>query len=50
MFTLTSIRWMLLLTGKRSLEAVLKKYTVLFAKIAQHAKIGAIHLCEEHEG
>lgn len=32
------------------LEAILKKHAVDFAKIAQHAKIGAVHLRDEHKG
>jgi hypothetical protein len=32
------------------LEAILKKRAVIFAKIAQHPKIGAVHLRDEHEG
>jgi hypothetical protein len=32
------------------LEAILKKHAVVFAKIAQHAEIGAVHLGDEHEG
>ena len=32
------------------LEATLKKRAVFFAKIAQHAKIGTVHLRDEHEG
>jgi len=31
------------------LEAILKKRTVVFAEIAQHAEIGAVHLGDERE-
>jgi hypothetical protein len=32
------------------LEAILKERTVVFAKIAQYPKIGAVHLRNEHKG